>query len=239
MHSAYQNEGSDIKRNGESHLLEALAAGGFETAIDVGANYGDWLILAARSWKACRFYAFEVATPTAEELRTRVTTAGLLNRATLNCAGLSDVQGNGEIFYYPEHPDLTADRHRHFDGKVVRLPATFLRGDDYMLEQGLDRVDFLKIDVEGSEHKVLQGFTGALQRDAIQCIQFEYGAFSIDTKILLRDYYALLGDRYWIGKIYPSYVDFLDYDWRMEDFRFANYCCLLKSRRDLRRLVES
>src|SRR5207249_2367446 len=119
VHSAYQNEGSDIKRNGESHLLEALAAGGFETAIDVGANYGEWLILAARSWKACRFYAFEVATPTFEELRARVTSAGLLNRATLNCAGLSDVQGNGEIFYYPEHPDITSHCHRHFDNKVV------------------------------------------------------------------------------------------------------------------------
>src|SRR5947208_13285378 len=87
VHSAYQNEVSDIKRNGESHLLEALAAAGFETAIDVGANCGDWLILAAKSWKQCRFYAFEVATPTFDELRAGVMRAGLLNCVTLNCTG--------------------------------------------------------------------------------------------------------------------------------------------------------
>jgi len=144
----------------------------------------------------------------------------------------------GEIFFYPEHPEITSDRHRHTEIKVMRLPASFQSGDDYVRQAGIDRIDFLKIDVEGSEYKVLKGFANALERDSIQCIQFEYGAFSVDTRFLLRDYYNLLESRYWIGKIYPSYVEFREYDWRMENFRFANYCCVRRSRRDLRRLLE-
>ena len=49
-------------------------------------------------------------------------------------------------------------------------------------------------------------------------IQFEYGAFSIQTHKLLIDYYEMLKEHYWIGKIYPKYVDFQDYDWHMENF---------------------
>jgi len=239
VETAYCNEGSDIERNGEAHLMQAAAVAGFRLAVDVGANQGDWLMLAAKHWQKCSLHAFEVATPTFEQLRSRITSAGLLNRVTLNCAGLSRTRRDGEIFFYPEHPEITSDRHRHINNKVTRLPATFLPGDDYMRQSGIDRIDFLKIDVEGAEHEVIEGFAHAVNGNAIQCIQFEYGAFSIDTKVLLRDYYSLLQQKYWIGKIYPSYVEFLDYDWRMEDFRFANYCCVLRSRGDLRRLFET
>ena len=48
----------------------------------------------------------------------------------------------------------------------------------------------------------------------------------------------MLGSRYAIGKIYPSYVDFADYSWRMEGFRFANFLAVSRSRVDLRHLVE-
>ena len=237
--SAYQNEGSDIVHNGEAWLLRATAAAGFHVGMDVGANFGSWVSLAARNWPACRFHAFEVAQPTFQRLSMNLGSAGLSSRVTLNCSGLSDHRHREDIFYYPEHPEVTSDRHRHPDNNVIRLPATFQAGDDYIVQAGIDRIDFLKIDVEGSEYKVLKGFERALQSNTIHCIQFEYGAFSIDTRILLRDYYALLGDKYWIGKIYPSYVEFLEYDWRMEDFRFANYCCVLRSRPDLRRLLET
>ena len=71
----------------------------------------------------------------------------------------------------------------------------------------------------------------------VQCLQFEYGAFSTQTRFLLGDYYALLSENYWIGKIYPAYVDFRPYDWTMEDFRFANYCGVSKLRPDLRNVL--
>jgi len=48
----------------------------------------------------------------------------------------------------------------------------------------------------------------------LDCVQFEYGAFSIQTRVMLSDYYAMLADRYWIGKIYPSHVEFVEYSWR-------------------------
>ena len=60
----------------------------------------------------------------------------------------------------------------------------------------------------------------------MRAVQFEYGAFSIDTRVLLQDYYRHLAPRYVIGKVYPGYVDFKDYDWRDETFQFSNYVCV-------------
>jgi hypothetical protein len=102
---------------------------------------------------------------------------------------------------------------------------------------GIAAIDFLKIDVEGAEARVLNGFSRRLASQDVHCVQFEYGAFSVQTKVLLGDYYAMLADSYWIGKIYPNYVEFKEYDWTMEDFRFSNYCCVSRLRSDLRDLL--
>ncbi len=47
----------------------------------------------------------------------------------------------------------------------------------------------------------------------------------------------MLSDSNWIGKSYPTYVDFREYNWRMEDFRFSYYGCVSKKRSDLRDLL--
>ena len=76
-----------------------------------------------------------------------------------------------------------------------------------------------EIDVEGSEFRVLKGFSGRLSAQKIHCVQFEYGAFATQARFLLGDQYSMLAESYWIGKIFPRYVNFRDYDWTMEDFR--------------------
>jgi FkbM family methyltransferase len=144
--SAYENEGSDIVRNGEGHLLRALAPANFRVALDVGANVGDWLMLAAAIWPMAELHAFEVARPTFEVLSSNLVGSGFLSRVTINCNGLSDSSVDGEIYYYPEHPEITSDRHRHAHTDVRRLPAAFRAGDSYIKETGIDRIDFLKID---------------------------------------------------------------------------------------------
>ena len=59
----------------------------------------------------------------------------------------------------------------------------------------------------------------------------------VDTRFRLKDFFTLLGGQFEIGKIYPTYVDFGDYDWRSEDFRFANYLCISRDHPELRRLL--
>lgn len=48
-------------------------------------------------------------------------------------------------------------------------------GEKYALANDLNHVDFLKIDVEGMDYRVLQGFGRSLKN--IDVIQFEFGVF--------------------------------------------------------------
>ena len=141
------------------------------------------------------------------------------------------------MYYFPEHPDLTCDLRRHNSYEMVPFDATLRPGDKYCEEHHIAAVDFVKIDVEGAEYRVMKGLSDRLREGKIHCLQFEYGTFSTQTRFLLADYYALLSERYWIGKIYPKYIDFKEYEWTMEDFHFANFCCVSKARSDLRGLL--
>jgi FkbM family methyltransferase len=238
VESAYQNEGSDFFRNGERRVLERLLAINPRVAFDVGANVGDWALEAVQMWPSCHVHAFEVAPPTFKQLTDRLGDTHR-SRITAQCLGLSDAAGAQEMFFFPDHPELTADRLRHEGKAVERFEAQTERGDAYVERHQIDAIDFLKVDVEGAEYRVLNGFTKTLNAGKIHCLQFEYGAFSIQTRVLLADYYTLLRDRFWLGKIYPAAVEFGDYDWRMEDFRFANFCAVSRERADIKRLLES
>ena len=237
VESAYANEGSDFDSNGERTLLEKLHAFGFQTAFDAGANFGDWTEKAVSVWPGCNVHAFEVAPSTFERLRHRLCSARDNKRVTLNCLGLSDQDGVNRMYYYPDHPELTCESPRHQSYQAVPFDAKLVTGDRYCDERNIDTVDFLKIDVEGAEYRVMQGFAQRISAQKIHCIQFEYGAFATQTRRLLGDFYSLLASGYWIGKIYPGYVDFRDYDWTIENFNFSNYFCVSRLRPDIQSAI--
>lgn len=235
---AYHNTNMDLATNGESHLLQRLAVAGFSVAFDVGANGGDWSMAALRVWPSVTVHAFEVAPPTCAVLRRAIDAAGLSSRTRLNEFGLSDATGTERLYCFPGSAELTCDRPRHEGRPFETFQGRMLRGDEYVAQAGVTRIDFLKIDVEGAEYKVLRGLSQTLAAGRIECVQFEYGAFAIQTRLLLADYHAMLGKHYWIGKIYPTHVEFSDYIWTLEGFRFANFLAVSRARPDLRDRLE-
>jgi FkbM family methyltransferase len=241
IESAWDNQiaPATFAENSESSVIRNLKPAGFGTALDVGANIGEWSEAALTAWPQCQVHAFEVVPETFAILSRAFAGKPELSRLRLNCLGLSDANDVQTMYYYPDDSSLTSDVRRHETLPAVPFDARLETGDAYCQRNGVSSIDFLKIDVEGAEHRVLRGFAGLLGAGSVQCIQFEYGAFATQTRFLLGDYYALLGDQYWIGKIYPGYVEFRDYDWTFENFQFANYCCVAKRRPDLRALLEA
>ena len=238
IESAWHNDDLDIESDGERFVLTRLGSASFRLAIDVGANIGDWTREAVTLWPNCRVHAFEPAPRIHECLEVMASGLSASDRVEIHNVGLSDQAGSQTLYYYPDHPDLTGDVARHPGYEAIPIEARMETLDGFCSQRGIKAIDYLKIDVEGAEHRVLKGARGLIGSDSIACIQFEHGPFWLDSRFLLKDYFDLLAERFFIGKIFPQDVAFSEYDWRAEDLRFSNYLCISRSRPDLRRLIE-
>ncbi len=223
--------GNTMDRNGELHILNRLGERGAGVIFDVGANIGYWALAAAGANPAATIHSFEIFPETHALLAANTAGRDLI---VANAFGLSDRDGVIEV----QSADGVDSAHfsavTHFEnGRRATCPV--MRGDRYVAEAGIDRVDFLKIDVEGGEYDVLTGFSDTLARGAIDLIQFEYGPASLDSRKLLKDYCDLLvGHGYAVGRLHKAGANFKNYSvLDDENFINANFIACRKERPDL------
>jgi FkbM family methyltransferase len=217
----YGNFSYDLRTNGEAFVVETLAAFQPRVLFDAGANVGDWSIAAKRCCPGAEIHAFEIAQPTFKALVANTRHLPQMHRENV---GLSDTGGPIRIRHYGAFPALTTSVDYPHPLPFSEVDAQVITGDSYVARKGIQHIDFLKIDVEGMEEQVLRGFQKTFQRGAIGLVQFEYGRVSIINHFLLRDAYAFFRQNgFVVGKIYPNYVDFRDYDMSDEDFMGPNY----------------
>jgi len=228
--NVYKGWNYNIEANGERWLLRRLAA--FKPAIvfDVGANVGDWLSVVLQELPTTHVHAFEIVEDTSAKLLQRMTGEP---RSTINRFGLSDQSGTLTIRSFTASSTLaTFVPYPHGDYREVACPVR--TGDEYLREHGISHIDLLKLDVEGAERPVLQGFDRALDAGQIDVIQFEYGRAVILTHFLLKDFYDLLESKgYALGKLYPDHVDFRAYKLEDEDFLGPNFVAVRLARHDI------
>lgn len=217
----FGNSSYKPERNGERWLLEALRQEPIRTVVDVGANVGSWTLIAEQCFQSATIYALEAVPSTAAVLQSNT---GGHERIRCVAVGLAAHTGTLTLKYHPAastHATFTDYPHT-WGGEAVECAV--VRGDEFLVGQGIDQVDFLKLDVEGAEHLVLQGLENSLRSQRLRFVQFEYGRVNILTHFLLRDFHELFRSYgYMVGKIYPDYVDFRDYDLGDEDFLGPNY----------------
>ncbi|MEE9296451.1 MAG: FkbM family methyltransferase [Phycisphaerae bacterium] len=233
--NAYDNLNYDHDTNGERFVLEALRGRPLSCLFDVGANVGQWTMMARNIFPHSEIHCFEVMPPTVEKLRKHVEEDG---KITVNSCGLSDGNGSIALRCFSGNDALTTSTDYPHDLPVSEARGEVITGDGYVQRKGIKHIDFIKIDVEGMEHQVLAGLTETLAAGKVDMVQFEYGRVNIITKFLLRDFYAFF-DRHGfaVGKIYPDHVAVGDYSLEDEDFGGPNYLAVRRARGDLVRLV--
>jgi FkbM family methyltransferase len=208
-------------RNGERWVLNTIREEPIRTVLDVGANVGAWSLMAAELFPEATIYALEVVPDTAVTLKQRVDQHGRIKSFNL---GLAAHTGTLPLRYHAAastHATFTEYPHS-WNGDRIECPV--MRGDEFLAREGIREVDYLKLDVEGAEHLVLQGLEESLRERRVRFLQFEYGRVNILTHFLLRDFYQLFKEcGYVVGKIYPDYVDFREYSLNDEDFLGPNY----------------
>ena len=87
----------------------------------------------------------------------------------------------------------------------------------------MDKVDVLKLDVEGHELDVLRAATDQLK--TVRVIQFEFGGCNIDTRTYWQDFWYLLSDAgYRLYRLAPRrLIQVSRYHERDESFLTTNF----------------
>jgi len=129
-------------------------------ALDVGANAGAITLSMAHLARHGQVVAFEAAPRNADRLAANVARAGMRN-VRIERVACYDDPGELSLSYTDEHTGGARVAH-HPDASDVRVTAVAL--DDWMAASGLTRLDLVKIDVEGSELRVLRGARETLER---------------------------------------------------------------------------
>lgn len=139
--------------------------------LDVGANVGVFSVYAAQRTRG-RVFSFEPFPPNVELIQRNVRENSLTN-VSVRQQALSNTREPVRLFLSGENGGHMLFDH-NIAGKLeqsVEVPSGTLA--DFMAEQQLDRIDFLKLDCEGSEGAILGSLSPELLR-SIGSLAMEY-----------------------------------------------------------------
>jgi FkbM family methyltransferase len=230
--------GGEITSSGEAAVLSKLKAMGAASKrdlciFDVGANTGLFLILARKRLQPLPFHvhSFEPSAPTFEQLCEAARNCGSV---TLNNFGLGAQAGEFDLFYDApgsQHASLTKRNLAHLRmelGMVEKVKIETL--DRYCADRQIDRIDLLKIDVEGHELEVLHGAAEMFRNRAIRMVTFEFGGCNVDTRSFVRDFfYFFSAQGMRMARITPCgyFREVSSYREVLEQFRTTNFVSYL------------
>jgi len=168
----------DRKAEPEAAYLPSLVGPG-DVCLHVGASDGRHTVVMARAAPGVRVHAFEPSRFTFQVLELVLGWLGLRGQVVTVNAAVSDVAGemilvtpvktSGRMgrslaFVAARSPDGQA--RPDVDSRAFKTQATAVIAlDDYCAEKALDRIDVIRMDIEGAEEAALNGALRLIDRD--------------------------------------------------------------------------
>lgn len=214
---------------GDRVALERVAAnrvGRDVVVFDVGANVGSYLGQVLTTLGSdVRVFAFEPSPTAFAALERRY---GSTPNVRLSRLGVGATRGNATLWgsatgsvlasVYPTGEAGEAGD----DIEIVAL-------DDFCRQHRVERIDLLKLDVEGAELDALRGARELLERGAIEMVQFEFGQPSLGARTYFADLFHLLAPRYEVYRVLPRGLErILAYHETLEVFMSTNYLAIAR-----------
>ena len=229
---AYDN----FEENGESLLQRGLVENADRgrplTVLDVGANIGEWAGGLIGQVDRCggpplELHLFEPSVDAAAELRERFGGGEALRRVDLKVHELAvaDEPGTAELARTAPTAGTNSLKVDPSDEIEDMRTVEVTTLDAFCEREGIDRVDFVKIDTEGNDLNVLRGASELLGREAIDLMQFEYNQRWINFRYYLRDAFEYLDELgYRVGKVTNRGIEtYRRWHLEMENFWLANF----------------
>ncbi len=155
-------------------MERCLTSKGARVAFDIGANLGVFTCLMAEL--GIEVHAFEPIPETFYRLKNNVKFNRLLDRCRLNCLAVG--RERDLVTFYVQEASAATNRmampgEKRGDEALSTQVVAVIDLDGYCKSQGIEFIDFLKIDVEGMEPYVLQGANRLLRERKIAAVLIE------------------------------------------------------------------
>jgi len=222
----------DFNISGENHFKNfILKKYKLKTIFDVGCNEGNYITPFLKS--EAEIHCFEPHPETSERLKNRYADNP---KIIVNPIGLSDKKEDTFIYDYE---DVNGSSHASlFEENITEVqnrPSTKTKIsldllDSYVVENGIETIDLLKIDTEGNEIFVLKGAENTLKGNKIKIIQFEFSALNISGRSFFKDFTKALSG-YNLYRLLPNGFFPLDYSKQAmvyEQYAFQNVVAFRK-----------
>ena len=128
------------------------------------------------------------------------------------------LEGSSDLFWLEETEGAPAQASR-----PNSEPVQVTRLADFCGQARISHIDLLKIDTEGHDLKVIEGFQSMIDSAQIDVIQFEYNYMSIFSRTFLRDFFAALTPGMRIGRLLRDRIEYFDYAPPLDNFIQANF----------------
>ncbi len=227
--------GGEFHLSGEKELIRKLFVNYPSKSIiffDVGANNGDYAssVIDCLGDKINQYYCFEPSSTTRAVLEEKV---GARNNVFVYPLGLSDKCEDMLLLSSSKSSGLSTFYNRDLSHYEIKYDSSenvkVVTLDSFCQNEGIDRVDFLKMDIEGHELAAMNGGIQMIQSRKIKYIQFEFGGCNIDSRTYLKDFYKVLSCNYDLYRIQRySIVKMPEYSEVLENFTTTNYLAILK-----------
>ena len=154
-------------RDAEDYWFYVYKPRAGDAIVDIGAGRGEDVFAFSRAvGPAERVWAIEPHPVSFEALcrfceLNRLSNVTALNYACMDRAGELQIE---------TLPVWESNYVRAGDPSPASYPVKSVRFDDLAAEQGIERIDFLKMNIEGAERRALPGCEGALRRARFVCI---------------------------------------------------------------------
>ena len=133
------------------------------TILDIGTNIGFFSLYFSKKFPFAKIHCFEPVPRSFEYLQKNLQLNNVSN-VVLNNIGMSDRKQSMEMFFNPEGSGSSSLKNLLNAPCTKKIECKFDTLDNYVEENNLDNIDFIKCDVEGAEKFVYLGGLKTIER---------------------------------------------------------------------------
>jgi len=231
----YGNSG-EYKNSGEIGAAEYVKSKLQNTAekitvFDVGANLGKYAVELANVFSdKCIIYSFE---PSLETYNAMVKNVESNNKIIPCNFGFGETETSLKLYTDRSQSGSASIYKRKLDHFNIEMSkheeVSISTIDNFCLKNNIEKIHFLKLDIEGNEYNALLGAEKKLKEKKINFIQFEFGGCNIDSRTYFQDFWYLLKDDYNFYRIVKNGLrPIKNYSESLEIFITINFLLELK-----------